>query len=168
MLLGQRPLRKVFTKEQRALYRDHAPEGIGLDDLAVLGPIFVLKLKWKPPDHARKLVAEMWLYPSGERIFELSTRCLPSEAFQVAAEVRVFLNAHGVDTSGEQQTKTRNRPRVLRCGARRRLAQTGAAGRDVPARPRVRRRAGTHSRLMWSSRSASLTVRASRPAGPGA
>jgi hypothetical protein len=72
----------------------------------VLGPIFVLKLKWKPRGFARKMVAEMWLYPDGARIFELSTRCLPSEAFQVAAEVRVFLNEHGIDLSGEQQTKT--------------------------------------------------------------
>ena len=35
---GQRPIRKLFTKEQRALYAQHAPEGVGLDDLAVLGP----------------------------------------------------------------------------------------------------------------------------------
>ena len=45
--------------------------------------------------------------PDGDRIFELSTKCLPSEAFQVAAEARVFLGEHGIDLSGEQQTKTR-------------------------------------------------------------
>ena len=104
---GDRALRKLFTKEQRALYRDHAPEGIELDDLAVLGPIFVLKLKWQPREFARKMVAEMWLYPDGARIFELSTKCLPGEAFQVAAEARVYLSEHGIDLSGEQQTKTR-------------------------------------------------------------
>ena len=76
-------------------------------DLAVLGPIFVLKLKWQPRDYARKMVAELWLYPSGDRIFELSTKCLPSEAFQVATETRVYLSEHGIDLSGEQQTKTR-------------------------------------------------------------
>ena len=107
VLIGERPLRKLYTKEQRALYRAHAPEGIELDDLAVLGPIFVLKLKWQPRDFARKMVAEMWLYPNGERIFELSTKCLPSEAFQVATESRVYLSQHGIDLSGEQQTKTR-------------------------------------------------------------
>jgi len=107
VLLGERPLRKLYTKEQRALYRAHAPEGIELDDLAVLGPIFVLKLKWQPRDFARKMVAELWLYPNGERIFELSTKCLPSEAFQVATEARVYLSQHGIDLSGEQQTKTR-------------------------------------------------------------
>jgi hypothetical protein len=107
VVLGERPLRKLFTKEQRALFRTHAPEGISLDDLAVLGPIFVLKLKWQPPAFARKMVAEMWLYPDGARIFELSTKCLPSEPFQVAAEARVYLGEHGIDLSGEQQTKTR-------------------------------------------------------------
>ena len=107
VMLGERPLRKLYTKEQRSLFRAHAPDGIELDDLAVLGPIFVLKLKWKPPSFARKLVAELWLYPDGSRIFELSTKCLPSEPFQVAAEARAFLSGHGIDLSGAQQTKTR-------------------------------------------------------------
>jgi hypothetical protein len=106
-MLGERALRKLYTKEQRALFRNHAPDGIELDDLSALGPIFVLKLKWQPRDFARKMVAEMWLYPDGARIFELSTKCLPSEAFQVAAEARVYLSENGIDLSGEQQTKTR-------------------------------------------------------------
>ena len=54
------------------------------------------------------MVAEMWLYPDGSRILELSTKCQPSEAFQVAAEARAFLHDRGVDLSGEQQTKTAN------------------------------------------------------------
>ena len=107
VVLGERRLRKLYTKEQRALYGAHAPDGIDLEHLAVLGPIFVLKLKWQPRDFARKMVAELWLYPDGSRIFELSTKCLPSEAFEVAAEARVFLSEHGIDLSGEQQTKTR-------------------------------------------------------------
>jgi hypothetical protein len=107
VLLGGRAPRKLFTKQQRALFRAHAPDGLELDDLAVLGPIFVLKAKWQPRDHPRKIVAEMWLYPDGDRIFELSTKCLPSEAFQAAAEARVYLSGHGIDLSGDQPTKTR-------------------------------------------------------------
>ncbi len=106
-LAGERPFRKLFSKEQRAFYAEHAPEGVGLDDLGVLGPIFVLKLAFTPEGFDRRLVAEMWLYPDGSRVLELSTRCEPSEAFNVAAELRVFLSKHGVDLSGEQQTKTR-------------------------------------------------------------
>jgi hypothetical protein len=106
-LEGARPLHKLFSKEQRAFFAAHAPEHVELDDLAILGPIFVLKLKFSPAGLGRKLVAEMWLYPDDSRILELSTKCLPAEAFQTAAESRAFLAAHGVDLSGEQQTKTR-------------------------------------------------------------
>jgi hypothetical protein len=105
--VGKLPLRKLFSKEQRQLFAAHAPQGVGLDDLIVLGPIFVLKLRLEPPDLGHKLVAEMWIYPDGSRILELSTRAATNEAFQVAAEARAFLVGHGVDLSGEQETKTR-------------------------------------------------------------
>jgi hypothetical protein len=104
---GQHPLSGLFSKEQRAFFDAHAPDGIELDDLAVLGPINVLKLKFSPPGIDRRLVAELWLYPDNARILELSTKCKPSEAFQVAAETRAFLLGRGVNLSGEQQTKTR-------------------------------------------------------------
>lgn len=102
-----RPLRKLFSKEQQALFADNAPAGVKLDELSVLGPIFVLKLKSLPRGFDRKLVAEMWLYPDGSRILELSTKCAPGEAFQVAAETRAFLFSRGVDLGGAQQMKTR-------------------------------------------------------------
>ena len=104
---GDRPIRKLFTKPQRAFYAAHAPEGLELDHLTLLGPIFVLKLTWRPAELPRKMVAEMWLYPNGSRILELSTKCAPAEMFQVAAETRGYLAEHGVDLSGEQQTKTK-------------------------------------------------------------
>jgi len=104
---GDRPFRKLFTKEQRAFYAEHALEGLAIDDLSVLGPIFVLKGKFAPSELGRKLVAEVWLYPDGSRLLELSTKCLPGEAFQVAAESRAFLTGKGVDLGGEQETKTR-------------------------------------------------------------
>ena len=88
-------------------YAAHAPAGIDLDDLSVLGPINVFKLKFRHPDFGRRLVAELWLYPDGSRCLELSTKCLPSEAFQVAAEARAFLGTNGVDLGAPQQTKTK-------------------------------------------------------------
>jgi len=105
--LGERSRRKLFTKEQRAFYDQHAPEGIEIEDLELLGPIFVLKLKFTPEElRKRKMVAEMWLYPDGARILELSTKCAPSEMFQVANEVRGYLTEKGIDLGGEQTTKT--------------------------------------------------------------
>ena len=35
---GRKPLRKIFSKEQRALYAANAPDGLELDDLSILGP----------------------------------------------------------------------------------------------------------------------------------
>ena len=107
MLAGERPLRKLFSKEQRKFYAAHAPDGVALEDLRVLGPIMVLKLRFTPEELQRRLVAELWLCPDGTRVLELSTRCGTGEAFQVAAEARAFLSGHGVDLTGEQETKTR-------------------------------------------------------------
>jgi hypothetical protein len=104
---GARPARSLFNKAQRSFFAEHAPEGIGIDDLSILGPIMVLKLKFRPPGYDRRLVAELWTYPDGSRIAELSTKCAPSEAFQVAAETRVYLEERGIDLSGEQATKTK-------------------------------------------------------------
>ena len=105
--LGAKPIRKLFSKEQRALYAAHAPEGLALDDLSILGPIFVLKLKFAPEGYDRRLVAELWLYPDNSMILELSTKCAPSEAFQVAEEAKAFLTERGIDLTGAQETKTK-------------------------------------------------------------
>ena len=104
---GKRAIRKLYSKEQRAFFTAHAPDGIGLDELSVLGPITVLKLKFSPEGYGRRLVAELWFYPDGSRILELSTKCAPNQALQVAAETRAFLSSQGMDLFGEQQTKTK-------------------------------------------------------------
>ena len=106
-IAGTFPIRKVFSKEQRRFFRDRAPDGIDLDTLVSLGPTFVLKTTFQPVELQRRFVAEMWLYPDGSRILELSTKCLPNEAFQVAAECRSYLAGRGITAGGTQQTKTR-------------------------------------------------------------
>src|SRR5262249_45342244 len=104
---GAAPLRKIFSKEQRALFDERAPEGVTLDDLSILGPLLVMKLKTTHEGFDRRIVNELWLYPDGSRILEISTKCEPSEAFQVAAEARSFLSSRGVDLGSRQQTKTK-------------------------------------------------------------
>jgi hypothetical protein len=101
------PLHRLFSKGQRSFFAEHAPAGIELDELLVLGPINVAKLKFSPEGLPRKLAVEQWNYPDGSRILELSTKCAPNEAFQVAAEARAYLSGRGIDLSAEQQTKTR-------------------------------------------------------------
>jgi hypothetical protein len=104
---GGRPVSKLFSKQQRAFFDAHAPEGIGLDDLSVLGPINVFKLKSPPGPYGRRLVVELWLYPDYSRILELSTKVAPAETFQAVAQGRAFLAEKGLDLTGEQQTKTK-------------------------------------------------------------
>ncbi len=104
---GGKSIRSLFTKQQRAFLAQHAPDGVGIEDLSVLGPIMVLKLKFAPRDYGRRLVAELWNYPDGSRILELSTKCKPSEAFDVAAKTKAFLAGRGIDLTGEQATKTK-------------------------------------------------------------
>jgi hypothetical protein len=103
---GDAPISALYAKSQRRLVEEHAP-GIELDSLAVLGPVFVLKLKFSPRGYDRRLVAELWLYPDSSTILELSTKCAPAEAFDVAAQTRAYLSDLGIELSGEQQTKTR-------------------------------------------------------------
>jgi hypothetical protein len=101
------PISKLFSKEQRSFFAHHAPDGIELDGLAVLGPIFVLKAKSIPAEVAQKLVAEMWIYPDGSMILELSTKSVPGKALQTAIKVRDHLVERGVDLLGDQHTKTK-------------------------------------------------------------
>ena len=103
---GDRQLSSLFSQQQTEFLADHAPDGPALDELSVLGPIIVLKLKFNPEGFERRLVAELWMYPDNSRVLELSTKCAPDETFQVAAEARAFLSGRGVDLSGEQETKT--------------------------------------------------------------
>jgi hypothetical protein len=122
---GLIPLRKIFTKEQRAFYKTHAPAGLELDALVPLGPTFILKAVFTPKSFGRPLVGEMWLYQDGSRILELSTKCQPAEAFQVVAEVRAYLAERGVPLTGDQQTKTKT---ALEFFARQRQAEAAGPG----------------------------------------
>jgi hypothetical protein len=102
------PIRKLFNRDQRDFFEQRAPAGLTLDNLVALGPTFVLKSTFTPPELGRRFVAELWLYPDGSRILELSTKCPPAESFAVAAAARVYLAGRGVSAgTGVQQTKTR-------------------------------------------------------------
>jgi hypothetical protein len=104
---GKLELRKIFSKEQRAFYDEHAPAGITMDKLSILGPTFLLKAKHQPKDFDRRITVEMWLYPDGARILEISTKCLPDETFKVGADFKAFLAARGIALGAEQAPKTK-------------------------------------------------------------
>ena len=107
VMVGKRALAKLLTPEQQALFAANAPEGLDLNSLIPLGPINLLKLKFTPRGYPRRMVAEMWFFPNGSRILELSTKCLPAEAGETLATTKALLAKHGVSLTGVQETKTR-------------------------------------------------------------
>jgi hypothetical protein len=123
---GAKPLRKLFSKEQRAFYDAHAPAGITMDKLVILGPTFLLKVKHQPKakDFDRPITMEMWLYPDGTRVMEISTKCLPKEAFQVAADFKAYLAGHGIVLGADQSAKTKTSLEFFSA----RLKEEGLAG----------------------------------------
>ena len=106
VILGKMKIRDLFTKEQRDFYYANAPDGLKLSALSVLGPINLMKLEFQPDGLKRNFVAELWMYPDGSRILELSTKASAEDAFHVAARTLAFLKKKGLDVTAEQQPKT--------------------------------------------------------------
>ena len=106
VVLQRMKIRDLFTKDQRAFYKAHAPDGLKLKELSPLGPINLMKLQFEPDGLKREFVAELWMYPDGSRILELSTKASHEDAFEVATETRAFLEKKGLDLTAEQQPKT--------------------------------------------------------------
>ena len=106
VVLGKMEIRDLFTKKQRAFYKANAPNGLKLGELSVLGPINLMKLEFEPDGLKREFVAELWMYPDGSRILELSTKATSDDAFAVAAETRAYLTKKGLDLTADQQPKT--------------------------------------------------------------
>jgi hypothetical protein len=106
VILKKMEIRDLFTKDQRAFYKAHAPDGVKLKELSPLGPINLMKLQFEPDGLKRTFVAELWMYPDGSRILELSTKASTEDAFRVAAKTLAFLKKKGLDLTAEQQPKT--------------------------------------------------------------
>ena len=106
VVLGQDRIKGLFSKKQKAFLRANAPEGTKWNDLVVLGPVFVLKLKTIPEGFDHHLIAEMWRYPDDSRLLELSTKSMPDEALALAEEWLAELTKLGIAITGDQPTKT--------------------------------------------------------------
>jgi hypothetical protein len=137
VVAGKAVLESLFSKEQQDFYAAYAPKGLGLNDLAVLGPVLVHKYQFSPQGFARDLEAELWLFPDGARLLEISTTCAPPELFMAEAETRTYLTERGIDLGGRQQTKTSKalelfsaRLRAANDTSGRSPAKASAEGRD--------------------------------------
>ena len=102
----RRPVSDLLSPKQRWFLRDHSPGRLTPDDLTVLGPVHVMKLKAAPRGLRPKYVVELWMFPDGSRILELSTRCKPQRFFGIATQAREFLSERGLSLDGDVATKT--------------------------------------------------------------
>ena len=106
---GDKPLRRLFSKEQRAFFAAHAPEG--LDARRPLGAR--ADLRPQAEDAAGRRSPGGWSARCGcTRTARGSSSCrrsaCPAKALDVADEARTFLAEPRASTStGEQQTKTK-------------------------------------------------------------
>ena len=68
----------------------------------------MLKLDVQVPELGRRIVVRAVAPPRRDaRSLELSTKCLPAEAFQTAVEARSYLEGRGLDLAPDPQTKTK-------------------------------------------------------------
>jgi len=103
---GIRPLSSIFSRDQRDFYAAHAPSEITMDDLVPLGPTFLLLAKQQPKRFDRPVVVELWMYPDGSRVLEISTKGAPNEAFQLAANFRALLSESEISIEKSLAAKT--------------------------------------------------------------
>jgi len=104
---GNRPLRKLFSSDQERLVAEFGPPDVGWDDLTMMGPIAVSKWKAEFEDFDHEIVAERWKLPDGSDLVELSIKVEPGQATQASSDFMAFLEGHGLEIGGDQQTKTR-------------------------------------------------------------
>jgi len=104
---GKATIASLFSEAQCRFVRDYARVKPSWERLEALGPLDAKTWKFKLPDVEPRLSAEMWTLPGGEQLLEISTKVPQSEADATAAALDAALAAHGLDTTGVQETKTR-------------------------------------------------------------
>jgi hypothetical protein len=103
---GEDSVGSLFSKSQKAFFKTYAARRSQIARPRSSRADQHPEAEVLPEDLWSQDGRQLWLYPNGGRILELSTKCAPDEGFQVAAEARAFLNSRGIDLDGEQQTKT--------------------------------------------------------------
>jgi hypothetical protein len=105
---GTRAIRKLFSKEQERLIEEHRPQDVGWEHLSVFGPVTVRKWEVDVPDFDYEITVEEWVLPDDSDLVELSVTAAPNEAADAGEGFLRVLRERGLDTEGDQQTKTRS------------------------------------------------------------
>jgi hypothetical protein len=102
---GKRSLGELFSKRQRALIAERIPGKVDWTSLRAFGPVDVVKATTRVP-LLGPLVNELWRYPDGSSLLELSTRVRPQDLQERSGRLSAFLVELGLDAATEQTTKT--------------------------------------------------------------
>jgi hypothetical protein len=104
---GRREIRKLFTDEQDRFLNEEGPRPVNWQELNVLGPVAVSKWELEPRDFPYGIDVEEWVLPDRSNLVELSIKVDPGEGVQANSRFVDFLQGRGIETGGDQKTKTR-------------------------------------------------------------
>jgi hypothetical protein len=104
---GDRPIRKLFSREQEDFLKEMAKVPVDFSGLVPLGPVAVLRWKFRHEGLPYELCAEEWRLPDGRDVVEISIKVKPAEAAAAQAALNAFLAELGIAPETRQQTKTR-------------------------------------------------------------
>lgn len=104
---GGRPIAKLFSGEQEEFLKEMAPFQIDFATLVPLGPVEVVRWKFRNDGIPYELCAEEWRLPDGRDVIEISIKAKRAEAAAAQAALEGFLAELGIAPETRQQTKTR-------------------------------------------------------------
>ena len=104
---GERAIEKLFSGEQEEFLEAMSPVEIDFAKLVPLGPISVLRWKFRHEGIPYELCAEEWRLPDGFDVIEISLKARQSEAAAAQGALEAFLAELGIAPETRQQTKTR-------------------------------------------------------------
>ena len=104
---GQRPISKLFSKDQMRLLAEFYAHSVDFERLRPLGPIRVLCWKTRHPGFPYGLTSEEWRLPNGEDLLEVSIKVEPDAVAEARPAFAGHLRELGLDPKGAQETKTR-------------------------------------------------------------
>ena len=102
---GQRTVQALFSKRQRAMLRECGAAKIAWPSLQAHGPVSVLRVRGAAQRLGLRVVVELWRYPDGSSIVEVSTKVPPSDLAEASARLSA-LHELGFEIADEQETKT--------------------------------------------------------------
>jgi hypothetical protein len=104
---GARAIAKLFSGEQEEFLRAMAPVKVDFTKLVALGPVAVLRWKFRNEGLPYELCAEEWRLPDGRDVIEISIKATQAQAAAAQAALEGFLAELGIAAESRQQTKTR-------------------------------------------------------------